>query len=189
MRTVRLAPGWTIGLTALGLAATTAVLVASLSVTAGWLAARLAVGAVITLVLGLSVGSSALVGLATAPMLLGATIGLDRPEGHAWGQTLLIGLLWYLTAELAWAAIDAREATVRSSAVHQLRIREVSTVVLVAVLVGLGATALAEFAPARTVLVRGLAIAAVLACVVGVGHALSRRTQTRTQNPNQAGSD
>lgn len=178
MRTAKPAPGWAIGLTALGLAGVTAALVASLSVTAGWLATRLAVGAVIVLVLGLTLGSSTLVGLATAPMLLGATVGLDRPEGHAWGQTLLIGLLWYVTAEVAWAAIEAREATVRSSAVNQLRVREVTTVVLVAALVGLGATAMAEFAPARTVLVRALTIAAVLGCVVGVGQALSRRTST-----------
>ncbi|MEL6985360.1 MAG: hypothetical protein AAFO29_23205, partial [Actinomycetota bacterium] len=66
LRTARPAPGWPIALAALGLAALTAVLVASLSVTAGWLAARLAVAAIIVFVLGLSFGSSALVGLASA---------------------------------------------------------------------------------------------------------------------------
>lgn len=182
-RTATLAPGWRVGLVALGLAGVTAALTAGWAVTAGWLAARLAVGGVITLGLALSFGSTALVGLATVPILAGATIGLDRPEGHAWGQTLLIGLLWYVTAELAWASIEAREATIRSDEVNELRVREVATVVAVALVVGLAATGLATVAPTRTVVVRGLAVATVLACVVGLGRVLARRT---TPEPSPA---
>lgn len=177
LRTARLAPGWPQGLLALVLAALAAVLIANLSVTAGWLAIRLAVGGVIALTLGLAFGSTALVGLATVPVLAGATVGLDRPEGHAWGQTLVIGLLWYVTAELAWASIEERDATVRSSAVKQLRVREVATVVAVTVVVGSAAAGLATIAPIRTVLVRFLAVVAVLACVIAVGRVLASRAR------------
>ncbi len=174
LRSARLVPGWQLGLLTLALAGLSAVATASLSVTAGWLAARLAVGAVIVLAVALTVGSTSLVGLAMAPALASATVGLDRPEGHAWGQTLLLGLVWYVTAELAWGSIEAREPTVRSMAVSRLRVREVAAVVAVTVAVGLAGTALASVAPTRTVLVRGLAVVAVLACIVGLGRALGR---------------
>lgn len=177
IRTARLAPGWPNGLLALVLAVLTAALIANLAVTAGWLVARLAVGGVVILVIALTLGSTALVGLATAPILAAAAVGLDRPEGHAWGQTLVIGLLWYVTAELAWGSIDQRDATARSAAVDQLRIREVATVVAVTVVVGSAAAGLATLAPIRTVLVRILAVVAVLACVVAVGRVLASRAR------------
>lgn len=178
LRTVRPAPGWRNALLALALAALTAVLIANLSVTAGWLATRLAVGGVLILGFALLVGSTSFVGLATVPILAGATVGLDRPEGHAWGQTLVLGLLWYVATELAWGSIEQRDATVRSPAVDQLRIREVATVVAVTVVVGSAAAGLAALAPVRTVVVRILAIVAVLACVVAVGRVLADRIRT-----------
>lgn len=171
------APGWRLAVVSLLLSIVAAGLISGAAVTAGWLATRLAFGGVVVLALGLAFGSTSLVGLATLPVLTGATIGLDRPEGHAWGQTLLIGLVWYVTAEVGWSSIEARDPTVRSPAVDQLRVREVSTVVVVAVLVGVGAAGLAAVAPTRTVLVRALTIAVVLACVVGLGRVLTRRIE------------
>jgi len=189
IRTARLAPGWPNGLLALVLAALTAALIAGLSVTAGWLAVRLAVGGVIILAMAILLGSTSLVGLATAPILAGATIGLDRPEGHAWGQTLVIGLLWYVTAELAWGSIEQRDATARSAAVVQLRIREIATVVAVTVVVGSAAAGLATLAPIRTVLVRILAVIAVLACVVAVGRVLAARGRPESDSDSDGNTD
>ncbi len=154
----------------------TALLTTQWSVTAGWLAARLAIAGAITLAVGLLAGSNGLIGLSTLPALAGPTIGLDRPEGHAWGQVLLIGVLWYLATELAWASIEARGDTRRSQAVTRLRIREVATVVAVAVAVGVAGTVLASAAPVRTAIVRAMAVAAILAGVVILGRYFRRRT-------------
>ncbi len=189
IRTARPAPGWRNGLLALVLGALTAALIANLSVTAGGFAPRLAVGGVIILAIALTLGSTAFVGLATAPILAGAAIGLDRPEGHAWGQTLVIGLLWYVAAELAWGSIEQRDPTTRSAAVDQLRIREVATVVAVTVVVGSAAAGLAALAPIRTVLVRILAVAAVLACVVAVGRVLAARSRPDPESDPESDSD
>ncbi|MEM9565975.1 MAG: hypothetical protein AAGA93_25365 [Actinomycetota bacterium] len=171
--------GWSLAAVALvtGLAAT--VLTTQWSVTAGWLATRLAIGGALALAFGLLAGSNGLIGLAALPALAGPTIGLDRPEGHAWGQVLLIGLLWYLATELAWASVDTRGDTRRSPAVNRLRIREVATVVAVAVAVGVAGTLLASAAPVRTAVVRALAVAAILAGVVALGRSLGRRTGNR----------
>lgn len=168
--------GWPLSLAALTVAALSAVLIILWAVNIEWLAARLGVAGLLILAVGVLLGSTGLVGFATLPALAGATIGLDRPQGHAWGQALLIAVLWYVAVELAWAAIERRDGTERSPAVARLRVREVATVVAVVVVVGVAGSLLTTLAPVRTVPVRALAVVAVLGGVVAVGRHLTGRT-------------
>ncbi len=168
--------GWPLSLAALAAAALTALLIGLWAVNIEWLAIRLGVAGAVVLAAGLLVGSSGLVGLATLPALAGAVIGLDRPEGHAWGRALLLAVLWYVAVELAWAAIERRDGTRRTPAVDRLRVQEVATVVTVVVVVGVAGSLLTTVAPVRTVPVRGLAVLAVLAGVVAIGRHLTGRS-------------
>ena len=182
-------PGWALSLGALAVAALCTVLVVRWSVSIDWLAIRLAIGGLLTIGLAIGVGSPSLVGLAALPMLGGATIGLDRPVGHAWGQVLLIALLWYGASELAWTGIEARDGTRRSRDVDQLRIREVATVIAVAVGVGVAGSVLATAAPARTALLRAVAVAAVLLAVILLGRHLATRAGTNGGDGDDRSSD
>lgn len=181
---IEVRPGWPLSLTALAVAGLTAGLISVWAVSIDWLAIRLAIGGLLALAVGLALGSNTIVGLASLPALAGATIGLDRPSGHAWGQVLLVAILWYAATELAWGGIEARSGTRRGPEVIRLRVREVATVIAVSVAVGVAASALAEAAPARTAVVRALAVTAILVSIVALGrHLAGRARPPRTPEP------
>lgn len=181
--TVSVRPGWSSALVALALAATTAVLIGHWADDASWLTVRGSLAGLLLLGTGLAVGSTGLVGAASLPILAAAVIGIDRPGGHAWGPALLLAVLWYVTTESAWLSIEARTETVRTAAIERQRAREVATVVVVSVSVGLGGMAFASLAPPRTAAVRAAAASVVL---VGLA-ALARHLAGRNPPPDPAG--
>lgn len=178
-------PGWAPALAALAVAAVTAVLVQRWAVQAPWLTIRGAVGGWLLVAAGLAVGSRSLVGMATVPVLAAATVGLDRPTGHAWGQALVLAVLWYVTCEVAWASIEARAGAERTPAIDRLRVREVAVVVVASVLVGVMGIALASMAPVRTATVRAAAIAIVLVTLAVLGRHLAAQATTPDRDGDQ----
>lgn len=186
---VELWPGWPSALIALALGGLTAVLISAWAVDAPILATRSALLGLALLALGLLSGSGLTVGWASLPMLGAAVGGLDRAEGHAWGQVLILGLLWYAACELAWASIEDRREVRRTSEVERLRTREVATVVALAALVGLAGIALASQAPVRTGVIRAVAVAAVLATVAVVGQHLSNLAGRRADQDDDQSDD
>lgn len=188
-----LRPGWPAGLVALALTAVTAVLVERWSVQAPWLALRGALGSVLLVTAGLAIGSSSLIGLASVPLLAAAAVGIDRPTGHAWGQALVLAVLWYLACEAAWASIEARSDTVRSPAIGRQRVREIAVVAVTSILVGVAGIALASMAPVRTATVRAVAVAIVLVGLAALGRHLTARStpaeRTSRRQPNPGGTD
>lgn len=181
LRSTRPRAGWRPTLVALLAGATTAALVVRWAVSAEWLVVRGVAAGGFLLVIGLLVGSTGVVGLASLPLLSGVVLGFDHPAGHAWGQTLLVAILWYLTTEAAWASVEARGDTVRSPAVGRRRLEEVAAVVVVAVVVGLAGAGLAEVAPPRTAVVK---VSAVAVALIGLT-ALARHLATQAAGPGQ----
>ncbi len=156
------------------------------SVTAEWIAVRGAVGGLLILLTGLLVGSRSMIGIAPLPALAGAVIGFDRPVGHAWWQTLLVGLLWYLACELSWTSVESRNGTRRSPGVHRQRASEIAAVVALTVVVaGVGIVA-STAAPVRTTVVKAIAVSVVLAALVVVGRRLASVAGERRGGSDEA---
>ena len=131
------------------------------------------------LAFGVIVGSRTAVGLATPPALGAALVAMQQSTGHAWGRTLLVGLLWYLASEAAWASVSARDAVDRHPGVGRQRLGEVATVVAVSAGVAAVGASLAAVAPARTAVVKGLAVAAVLVALALAARHLARLASQR----------
>jgi hypothetical protein len=176
-------PGWPLALAAMALALATVVGLAGAAEANTGMILRGSAVALVVLAVGLVVGAEIVVGLAALPLLAVATIGLDRPTGLAWGPTLLVALAWYATTELAWAAIEARDGTVRSPAVARLRFQDGATVVGVAAAVGAAGAIAATVAPDRTAVVRGGAIAAILVALVALANKLRATDPASTDEP------
>ncbi len=155
--------GWRPAVAGLAMGGVTTAIVATSTTSAlGSFVTRGAVAGLVILAVGLAIGSDRLVGSASLPVLGAALLGADQSGGLVLGRSIIIGCLWYVTLELCWASIELRSDTARTAALGLQRIREVATVVVGAVVVGLGGLAAASVAPTRTVLVRVVVVAAVL---------------------------
>lgn len=170
-------PGWRPALAAAVLSVVTALAAVGDSLGAGlrtgagplwWLAPSAVAGAVALLLAGLSIGSDRLVGIASLPMLVGAGERLDSIDQALSGRPLIVGCLWFVTLELAWASIERRDDVARPPAVDRQRVYEVALVVVVTVVVGVVAILVVPLAPPRTLLVRGMILALVLVLMAEV---------------------
>lgn len=141
-------------------------------------AARLAAFGVAVMAVAVTVGSPRLVGVATVPILGSALIVVAAPGEPAWVTATLVGVLWYVAAELAWDAFERRDGIERTRAFTDRRVVEVSSVVLLALLTTAAAFALSGVAPVRTLFVLAGAVVA-LAYVLGAATShLRRRSAT-----------
>lgn len=137
---------------------------------------RGAVGLVIAgfliLATAVSWGSARLVAVATLPMLGGALAASATGGQPAWALATILGILWYLAAELAWDAIERRDGGRRSAALIGRRIDEVATVVVLALGIAAAGLAASARAPVRTMVIVLVAAGAVLALLVWGGRHL-----------------
>lgn len=86
----------------------------------------------------------------------------------------MLGCLWYVAVELAWDAIERRSDGQRSSALDLRRINEVSTVVVVSLVVTASAYAASSLDAPRTLLRQAVIVIALLAAlVIAIRHILA----------------
>lgn len=170
--TVALRQGWVAAVGAVTLGALTAFIVAGTESDYPWLVSRIALVGLALLAMGTAIGSEHAVGLASAPMLGAAVLGATAGGDTAWGRSMMIGCIWYVASELAWASIEQRDGTRRSAAVSNRRLQEVATVVIVGLGVGLAGAAASSLAPERTLVVRALVIGAALIALAGAARHL-----------------
>jgi len=149
---------------ALGIAGAIATVIAlSSSSETEIIAVRLALFGVALFTIGVVLGSARLVGIATLPMLAAALVVSVAAAEPAWVRSIVVGIVWYMAVEMAWDAIERRDGVERSSAFNDRRIDEVTTVVILALVITTAGFLLSFLAPVRTVLVAGLVISCLLA--------------------------
>ena len=162
---------------AVAVAAAAAILIAVAAGGFGF-AGRLAVAAVVLLVVALVLGSARGVGLTTLPMLGAAVAAFSTAAQPLWIRSILIGTLWYIASELAWDAIERRSGAVRSPELDYRRSFEVSTVVGVALTITASGFLASRLAPTRTLLSVGIV---VIGLFIAIGMA--------TRHVDEAGPD
>lgn len=171
---------------ALGLAMVLAATIATPTWPDAQTAGRLAIVGVVLLAAALVIGSARLVGLTTLPILGSALVASVAAEDPAWVRSIVVGILWYVVAELAWDAIERRDRVRRTTAFRDRRIDETTTVILVTfAAAGLGLLASSQ-APVRTAFALGpIIIGLLVALVVTTRHL--RRTAGGEQGPAEHG--
>ena len=110
----------------------------------------------------LAVGSARLVGIATLPIFAAALIASAGADDPVWVRSIVLGVLWYLAAELAWEGIERRDGATRSSAFNDRRIDEATTVLVLTLAVTTAAFLTSFLTPVRTVLAVGLVIVGLI---------------------------
>lgn len=171
---------------ALALAMVVAVVIATPTWPESQTAGRLAIVGVALLAVALVVGSGRLVGLTTLPMLGAALVASQAAENPAWVRSIMVGILWYVTAELAWDAIERRDGVRRTKAFRDRRIDETTTVVLVTLgAAGLGLLASSQ-APVRTAFALGPILVGLL-LALGMTTRHLRRTASGEPGPATGG--
>lgn len=150
---------------ALGLAGVIVGVIAEPSWTRSEVAIRLAIGGVIVFAIALALGSMRLVGAATLPVLGAALIASAAAGDPAWVRSIVLGILWYIAAELAWHAIERRDGAERSRALNNRRIDEVAVVVSLSLVVTTAGFLSSFLAPVRTALAVGIVILGLFAAL------------------------
>ncbi len=163
---VLLAGGRMQSVAALGLAGVIAGIITVSSRGQAEIAGQLAAFGLIVVAFALALGSARLVGVATLPMLGAALIASAAADEPAWARSIVLGILWYVTAELAWDAIERRDGVTRSSAFNNRRIDEGAIVVTLSLAITAAGLLASSFAPVRTVLTVGPVIVGLLAALV-----------------------
>lgn len=171
-----LRPGWPAAVAGALLATGAALWLTSTAETTLWFTYRATVAGLVLFGLGLVFGSERLVGLAAIPVLTAAVLSTPDTDIDL-GRALIIGCLWYISTELAWESIGWRSDTILTLAITTQRIREVATVVIIAIVIGLAGIGLATQAPSRTLLLRAFAVASV---VIALAVALVQLNRTRS---------
>lgn len=151
---------------ALGLSGLIAIIIAMSSRGQAAIAGQLAVFGVILVACALALGSARLIGVATLPILGAALIASAIADEPAWTRSIVLGILWYVAAELAWDAIERRDGVNRSSAHDDRRIDEVAMVVTLSLVIAGAGLLAASFAPTRTIFTVGLVIVGLLAALL-----------------------
>lgn len=167
-RKLRLQRGWSFSVASVLSASAAAGVIASSTWRESQTAGRLAITAVVLLAVALAVGSGRLVAFTSLPLLGAGLITVVGVTGTLWVRALVVGVLWYLSAELGWEAIERRDGVRRTREFNSRRLDEVSYVVLMSMGVTGLAFALSAVAPLRTTVILGLALAALIAGVGGV---------------------
>ncbi len=169
-------------LTALVVAGTFAVVIATSSSVQSQSAGRMAIVGIALLALALVIGSPRLAGLATLPALGAALFASAHTTDTAWIRSIVLGLLWYVAVELAWDAIAHRDGVARPRALVNRRIEEVTTIVISTIALGMTGLLLAGAAPMRTVFAVGSAVSVIIAGLVWITR---RTTLDRSRVPSQ----
>ena len=164
-RRLTLADGWPQALEALLLAGAAAGVIAASSWGRSQTAGRLAFFGIVVFLIALIWGSGLLVGLASLPVLVAALVSTIGGDSPAWIRALVVGVLWFLAAELGWDAIERRDGVRRTAAYNSRRIDEAITVVLLSLAVTLAAFLTSETAPLRTAFVIAIALLAIAGAI------------------------
>lgn len=172
-RKLRLQRGWPFSIASVVSASAAAGVIATSTWRDSQTAGRLAITAVVLLVVSLAVGSGRLVAFTSLPLLGAGLITVVGVTGTLWVRALVVGVLWYLAAELGWEAIERRDGVPRTKEFSSRRLDEVSHVVLMSMGVTGLAFALSALAPLRTTVILALALAALIASL----GALTRRVR------------
>jgi hypothetical protein len=151
---------------ALGLCIAIAIIIAMSSRGQAAIAGQLAAFGVILVACALALGSARLIGVATLPMLGAALIASAVADEPAWARSIVLGILWYVAAEVAWDGIERRDGVNRSSAFDNRRIDEVAVVVTLSLVIAGAGLLAASFAPTRTIFSVGLVIVGLLAALL-----------------------
>ena len=136
-------------------------------------AGRLAIFGFALFALALAVGSARLVGIATLPILGAALVASAGAVDPAWVRSIVLGVLWYLAAELAWEGIERRDGTTRSSAFNDRRIDEATTVLVLSLAVTTAAFLSSLVSPVRTVVAVGVVVVGLITALNLVNRHLS----------------
>jgi hypothetical protein len=151
---------------ALGLTCAIAGIIAVSSRGQADIAGQLATLGVIVVAIALVLGSARMIGAATLPMLGAALIASAVGAEPAWARSIVLGILWYGAAELAWEAIERRDGVDRSRAFDDRRTDEVATVVALSLLITTAGFVASVLAPRRTVFTVGLVVIGLLAALI-----------------------
>ena len=152
---------------ALGLTSLIAGIIAVSSRGQAEIAGQLAALGVVVVAIGLVLGSGRMIGAATLPMLGAALIASAMGEEPAWARSIVLGILWYGAAELAWEAIERRDGVDRPRAFDDRRIDEVATVVALSLTITAAGFVASVLAPRRTIFTVGLVVVGLLATLIG----------------------
>jgi hypothetical protein len=165
-------PGWPAAVAGVVVAAATSLWLIRTGETWLWLSPRLVLAGLALYVLSVGMGLQRGIGCAAVPVLTAAVFSEDVTGGIDWGRPLIIGCMWYVASELGWESIE-RSDIVASRAVGSQRQREVATVVIVTIVIGLLAAGAATFAPTR----RAFAVVAVVAALGAALNRLNRQAE------------
>lgn len=151
---------------ALGLTGAIAGLISVSSRGQSAIAGQLAIIGVVVVATALAIGSARMIGAATLPILGAALIASATGEEPAWARSIVLGILWYVAAELAWEAIERRDGVNRSGAFDDRRIDEVATVAALSLVITAAGFIASALAPRRTVFTVGLVIIGLLTALI-----------------------
>jgi len=127
--------------------------------------------ALIVLVGSLILGLPQVMASSTVLIMGAVMVEAGLSDDPSWIRALVIGCLWFVTIETGWEALDRRDGSRRSAGSVAWRVQEVTTVVVVALILGLVAAVSTSLAPSRTVLLQAL----VLGLVIGTFATMLRR--------------
>lgn len=116
----------------------------------------------------LILGSARWVASASLPMVGGIVLESGFAEESSWMRPIALGCWWYVTMEVSWEAIERRHGARTTAEATAHRVQEVATVVGVALLIGVGASALASIAPARSVALQAVVLGGLLTAFVAM---------------------
>lgn len=145
-------------------------------------AGRMAIFGAVVFAIAVAVGSARLVGLSALPILGAALITTAATDDPAWVRSIVVGILWYLAAEMAWEGISRRDGVHRSTAFNDRRIDEITTVVMLSLAVTSAAFLTSQLTPVRTILAVGLVLFGLIA-----GLHLATRHLNRSLGVSDAG--
>jgi len=136
-------------------------------------AGRMAILGFVLFAFALAVGSARFVGVATLPIFAAALIASAGADDPSWIRSIVLGVLWYVAADLAWEGIERRDGVRRSSAFNDRRIDEATTVLVLSLAVATAAFLTSFLAPVRTVLAVGLVIVGLITALILANRHLS----------------
>ena len=180
--------GWQQAMAAILLLIAAAVVIAVSTWSQSQTAGRLAAAGVVLFVIALLLGSGRLVAITSLPVLIAGLITLVGQENPAWIRGMVVGLLWYVAAELAWDAIERRDGVRRTVAHNHRRTDEVSKVVLMSLSVSAVAILISGTAPVRSMLVLATVLVALAASLATMAQ-VSRRFGTDQPNATESVSE
>ena len=173
-------PGLFPTIAAVAMAVATAIAIIATASEAKTAVVPMVVVGLILLVVFLAVGSARWIGSSSLPMV--GTIVLEAGFGNdpSWIRSIVIGCLWFATLEMSWDSIERRRGAKHTRAANARRLQEVVTVISLALVIGLVASAVTSFAPDRSVLLQALVLGGLLAAfVVLIRQAAAVRAETR----------